>query len=86
MGIWKLGRDVELEIVVVGNHRVSQFDDGTASLLEGLLQEDGFQGRVEIFSDVFQETWFAESDGIFKTAKKVFVGEFNHIQCIVLLL
>ena len=60
VGVGQLGGDVELEVVVVGNDRVAQLDDGAAGLLEGLLQEDGLQGGVQLLRHVLQEAGLAE--------------------------
>ncbi len=37
MGVGQLGGDIELEVLVVGDHRVAQFDHQITLLLERLL-------------------------------------------------
>ena len=44
MRIGQLGCDVELEVVVVRDHTVSQLDHKTASLFEGLYAQGGGGG------------------------------------------
>ena len=46
MRVGELSRDIELEVIVVWNNQVSQLDDGAASLLECLLEQDGLQCRI----------------------------------------
>ena len=86
MRVWELGSNVELEIVVVRNNRVSQLDDSATSLLEGLFEQDGLQSRIQLLSNILQEAWLAKTYGVLKTAEKVLVSEFHHIHCIVLFL
>lgn len=86
MRIGQLGCDVQLEVVMIGDDRVSQFDHCAACLLECLLQQDGLQGWVQLLSNVLQETGLAKPHSILQTAEEVFVSELDHIQSIVLLL
>lgn len=39
MWVWKLCGDVKLEVIMVRNDRVSEFDDRAARLLKGLGEE-----------------------------------------------
>lgn len=39
MRVWKLCGDVKLEVIMVRNDRVSEFDDSAARLLKGLGEE-----------------------------------------------
>lgn len=53
--VWirQLGRDVELEIFVIGNDGVSKLDHQTTRLSEGLFQQDGLQCGIQFFTHVF---------------------------------
>ena len=39
MRVWQLCGDVKLEVIMVRNDRVSEFDDSAARLLKGLGEE-----------------------------------------------
>ena len=55
MWVAELGGDVELEVLGVLNGGVSQLDAQAAALLEGLLQQQGLQDRVQLFPYVLQQ-------------------------------
>ena len=53
MRVGQLGSDVQLKVVVVRYHRVSQFDDGAAGLLEGLVDRNSKEKLREVIYNLF---------------------------------
>ena len=73
MRVGQLGGDVELKVLMVRNHGVSQLDDEAARLLEGLPQQDGLQGGVQFLQDILQETRLSKTHSVLQAAQEVSV-------------
>ena len=86
MRVGQLGGDVELEVIMVRNDGVTQLDHHIASLLEGLLQQYGFQGWVKLLPHVLQQAWLPKAHCVLQTSEEIFVCELDYIQCLVLFL
>ncbi len=86
MGVGQLGGDVELEVLVVGDDGVTQFDDETPGLAERLFEEDGLQRRVELLPDVLQQTRLPEANGVLEAAQEVAVRQLDDVEPVVVFL
>ena len=84
--VGQLGGDVELEVLVVGNDGVSELDDEAAGLSEGLFEEDGLQGGVQLLPHVLQQTRLPEPNRILKTPQEILIRELDHIHTVISLL
>lgn len=45
----------------------------------GLFQEDGIQGWIELLSNVLEQHWLAELDGVFEGPEEVGIGELDDV-------
>lgn len=57
MRVSQLGGDVEAEVGSVLNRGVAKPDARAPALLEGLLQQERLQNRVQFFAHIFQQHW-----------------------------
>ena len=55
MRVPQFGGDIEPEVLGVLNGAVSETNTDTSSLFEGLLQEQGLENGIKLFSDVLQQ-------------------------------
>ena len=51
-----------------------------------LAQQNGFQSRVQLLPDVFQQAGLPEADGVLQAAQEVPVTELHDIQSLLPLL
>ena len=76
----QLGGDVELEVGRVLDGRVAQPDALDAGLLEGLLDEQRLERRVELLEHVLAQYGLAELDRVLERAQVVVLRELDHEQ------
>lgn len=57
MRVSQLGGDVEAEVGSVLDRGVAKPDARAPALLEGLLQQERLQNRVQFFAHIFQQHW-----------------------------
>ena len=85
MRVRHLGGDVELELVVVGDVRVSELEEQLRSLLERLSQQDGLQRGVQLLLDVLEQARLAEPDAVFEGLQEVPLSQLDDLQVVLLL-
>ena len=73
----QLGRDVELEVLVVLDDRVAELDREHAARLEDLLEEHRLEHGVELLQYVLEERRVAKVERVLERARKVAVGELE---------
>ena len=80
MWVAQLGRDVELELLLVLNGRVAEPDALDAAALEGLLHEQRLERRVERLEHVLAHDRLAKLDRVLQSAKVVRLRELDDLQ------
>lgn len=79
MWVTVLGGNVEAKLAGVFDDLITQFHVDTCSLLIGLFKEDGVQSWIKLLSDVLQQNWLAELDGVFQSPQEVGIGQFDDV-------
>ena len=75
MRIPQPGGDVEPEVRTVLYHVLPQPHIAHPALLEGLLEQQWLQQRVQFFSNILQQDWSPELDAVLQSAGVVGVRE-----------
>ena len=80
MRVPQLGGDVEPEVSRVLDGVVPQLDAPHPSLLEGLLEEEGLQGGVQLLGHVLQQHRRPELDAVLQSSHVIRVSQFDHLR------
>jgi len=78
MRVPQLGCEVEFEILVIFNYRVTDFEGHRVTLANNLLLEEWFDSWVHFFLDVFHDHWCTHSDGRFEQFEIVSVSKLHN--------
>ena len=62
---WREGASTQRDAEIARNRVLAELHHVLAALLEGLLHQDRFEGRIERLLDVLEEGPLAKSYGIF---------------------
>ena len=80
MWIRQLACDEEVEVGMIGNCLIANFDRFNTTQLERLLQEDWLQSGVQLLEHVFQEHRLPKTDSIDQRPQELLLGQFNNFQ------
>ena len=74
------GCEVEAELAGVLDDLISQLHIDSRSFLVGLLQQDGVEGWIQFLSNVLEQHWLSELDGVLEGSEEVGVGKLYSVQ------
>ena len=83
--IAQLRRDVESEVLVVLHRRVAEAETHLPALLEHGLEQQRLERGVELLSNVLEQHWRAELNGVLELAHEIAVRELHHHEVMRLL-